>query len=324
LGGEIKVDGMYRWLFHQVSYRRAVPPVYDDERFRRRFFEYDVESTRRFFARFEGFLEPEGKSVLDAGCGRGATCIEAARRGAARVVGIDLNLPSQARELVAGDPDLVGRVELLRTDGALTKLGSETFDIILSKDSFEHYAVPESFVPALTAFLKPGGMLAIGFGPLWKSPTGGHIEYMTPLPWAHLLFPEEVIMAERRRFRPEEIARSFGEIRGGLNQMTLARFQAIMASSGLDCIYFRTNAGDHPAVRTMRLASRIAPVREYFTANVYGLWRKPERVTAEVDGPSGGSVIISRPTAPLPAATGSHFQKGYADGGKASEGSDSG
>jgi len=266
---------MYRWVFHQVSYRRAVPPVYDDERFRRRFFEYDVESTRRFFARVDGFLELEGKSVLDVGCGRGATCIEAARRGARRVVGIDMNLPPQARELVAGDPDLARRVEFVHTDGTLAKLGSQTFDVILSKDSFEHYAEPESFVPALTAFLTPGGVLAIGFGPLWKSPQGGHIEFMTPLPWAHLLFPEEVVLAERRRFRPAELAQSYEGVRGGLNRMTLARFRAIIASSGLECLYFRTNVSDHPVVGAMSLLSRLPPLRELLTANVYGLWRKP-------------------------------------------------
>jgi hypothetical protein len=89
--------------------------------------------------------------------------------------------------------------------------------MILSKDSFEHYDDPEHFITTIAERLNPGGELVIGFGPLWKSPTGGHINYMTPLPWAHLLFSENVIMAERRRFRPQENARRWSEVRGGLN-----------------------------------------------------------------------------------------------------------
>jgi SAM-dependent methyltransferase len=263
-----------RWVFEQVCATHQVVPEYDDERFRQRFFGYDVESTARFFARFKGRLDVEGKSVLDVGCGRGAACVGAARRGAARVVGVDLDIASQTRELIAGDPELAARIELVRSAGTLEELGSETFDVVLSKDCFEHYADPECFVHVMGRLVRPGGSLAIGFGPLWKSPTGGHIEYMTRLPWAHLLFPEDVIMAERKRFRPAEDARSFEEIRGGLNKMTLARFLEIMRSTGLEQVYLETNVSDHPAVRAMKQLAHVRPLRELFTTNVYGIWRK--------------------------------------------------
>lgn len=263
-----------RWIFHRVCARHAEVPEYDDQRFRRRFFGYDVESTARFFARLEGLVEVEERSVLDVGCGRGATCVGLARRGAASVVGVDLEIAPQARQLVAGDPELAARIELVETSGALAELGSQTFDVVLSKDSFEHYADPESFILTIASFVAPGGLLAIGFGPPWRSPTGGHLDYMTRVPWAHLLFPEEVIMDERRRFRPAEEARSFEEIRGGLNRMTLRRFEAIMRSSGLECISLETNVSDNPVVRVMKVVAKLPPLRELFTTNVYGVWRK--------------------------------------------------
>jgi SAM-dependent methyltransferase len=265
-----------RWLFHRIAFRHAVPPQYGEERDRQRFFEYGVESTRRFFERFEGGLDVRGKSVLDVGAGRGEVVIELAHRGAERVVGVDIKVPDQALKMIAEDPVAAGRVELVATDGRLRELGSDTFDLVLSKDSFEHFADPESFIFTLARFVKPGGALAIGFGPLWKSPTGGHIEYMTRVPWAHLLFPEEVIMDERRRFRPEDGARTFEEIPGGINRMTLARFLAIMESSGLERVYFATNVSDNRIVRLMKVLSRVRPLREFFTTNVYGVWRKPE------------------------------------------------
>jgi SAM-dependent methyltransferase len=264
-----------RSLFHAVSFRHAEPPRYDDERFHRRFFGYDVESTRRFFARFEVSFDVAGKAVLDVGCGRGAAAVEAARRGAAHVVGIDLQIAPQAVRMVAEDSALAGRVELVETDGTLDELGERTFDVVLSKDSFEHYADPESFVFALKRRVRPGGVLAIGFGPLWRSPTGGHIDYMTPLPWAHLLFPEDVILAERRRFRPDDEARTFAEVAGGLNKMTLARFEAIMASSGLERVYFDVNVSENPVVKAMKVVSRIPGLGELLTTNVYGVWRQP-------------------------------------------------
>lgn len=262
-----------RWIFHRVCARHAEVPEYDDERYRRRL-PYDVESARRFFVRLGPLVDVEGRSVLDLGCGRGAASVEVARRGAERVVGVDLQIAPQARALIGADPELASRIELVETSGALAELGSQRFDVVLSKDCFEHYADPETFIFTMADRVAPGGLLAIGFGPLWRSPTGGHIEYMTRLPWAHLLFPEEVIMEERRRFRPAEEARSFEEIRGGLNRMTLARFEAIMRSTGLECLSLETNLSAHPVVRAMRLVAKLPLLRELFTTNVYGVWRK--------------------------------------------------
>lgn len=267
-----------RWLFHKVSFRHAVPPTLGEERDRQKYLEYGIPSMQRFFARFGSALDVAGKSVLDIGAGRGEVIIEAAHRGAERVVGIDIDVGEQVVKMVAEDPVAAERVELVPTDGSLQELGSERFDIVLSKDSFEHFVDPESFTFTLAQYVKPGGLLAIGFGPLWKSPMGGHIDYMTPVPWAHLLFPEEVILDERRRFRPDG-ARSFAEIPGGLNKMTLGRFLRIVEATGFETVYFVTNAGDHPLVKLMRIVSRVRPLREYFTTNVYGVWRKGSAAT---------------------------------------------
>ena len=85
-------------------------------------------------------------------------------------------------------------------------------------------------------------------------------------------------MEERRRFRPAENARSFQEVRGGLNKMTLTRFERIMDASGLRRRYLVTNVSENPAVRAMKVVSRLPLLREYFTANVYGTWEKGDTV----------------------------------------------
>lgn len=258
-------------LFHLISVKNPAPSASPEAGFGS-----DDASTGRFFTRFGAALDLEGKRVLDVGCGTGSVCIEAARRGASRVVGIDMQLVDVARRRLREiQPSLADVVDFVETVGELGELGGETFDVIFSKDSFEHYADPERFVHVITRFLAPGGSLVIGFGPLWKAPSGGHIDYMTRVPWAHLAFPEEVIMKERRRFRPDEHAERFEDIVGGLNKITLGRFRSIMSSSGLDCAFFATNVSDKPAVRVMKTLSRIPALREFLTINVYSIWRKP-------------------------------------------------
>jgi SAM-dependent methyltransferase len=202
------------------------------------------------------------------GCGSGQLCVELARRGAERVVGVDISDPG---ENYSAESSIVReRVEFARTDGSLRELGDKRFDLVFSKDSFEHFREPERVVEAMIDVLAPDGQLVIGFGPLWKGPTGGHIDFMTKLPWAHLLFPEPVIMEERRRFRPQEDAQRFEDILGGLNKMTLARFEAIMAATGLRRRYFATNVSDNPVVRAMAVVGKIPPLREVGSAPARG------------------------------------------------------
>ena len=264
--------GPSQWLFHQVTYRNY--EYTPDSGIRS--VAADDESTQRFIERFGGRLDFAGRSVLDVGCGLGSMCAEAVRGGAERVVGVDLDVARAETRIAEQVPDLAGRVSLIETGGRLEELDGQAFDLVISKDSMEHYADPESFVHLMTRHLGPGGSLVIGFSPLWKSPKGGHIDFMTPLPWAQLLFPEATIMAERRRFRPDEDARSFGEIKGGLNKMTLKRFRAVMAGTGLEPVFFETNVSRNPAVRAMKVLSRLRPVREYFTQSVYSIWRRPD------------------------------------------------
>src|ERR1044071_4831979 len=78
----------------------------------------------------------EGKHVLDVGCGSGRYSIEAARRGAARVVGLDF-APSmleiarkQAQEAGVGD-----RCEFVQGDFGEFKAG-EKFDVVVANGFF--------------------------------------------------------------------------------------------------------------------------------------------------------------------------------------------
>ena len=182
--------------------------------------------------------------MLGVGCGTGPSCIYAGLGGARRVGGVDMlpgALDYAQSKLRREYPELADPIEFHFTNGDLEELGSEKFDVITSQNSFEHYSDPENVVAKCTELLNKDGILAIAFAPLWKSPFGGHITFMTKFPWAHLLFPEEIIMRERRRLIPSEPAHRFEDAIGGLNRMTLARFRGIMRAADLECLYFQTN-----------------------------------------------------------------------------------
>lgn len=164
--------------------------------------------------------------------------------------------------------------------GDLRELGGERVDVVVYKDSFEHYGAIEGTPSAERMVedmglrsLTDGGLLTIGFGPLWKAPFGGHIDVR--LPWAHLIFPQEVVFDEFRRVRPPgKTARTF-EQGAGVNRMTLERFLRVMRGSGLDLVAMDTNVSRNRFVSPLRVLARYPPLREYCTQNVYGVWRLP-------------------------------------------------
>lgn len=239
-------------------------------------FDRCYQKMRLYFQRLGVPVPIEGKSVLDVGCGYGGGCLWLAEHGARPVVGVDID---ERRVRFASATLATQRPrEAARTSFALSSdlnaMRDGCFDVILSKDSFEHYADPARTVQRMRDLLGPGGLLCIGFGPLWKSPYGGHIGYMTRFPWAHLLFPESVILRERKRFRPGESPSRWEDIVGGLNRMTLARFNAIMRESRLECVSLRTNASEHGWTGLARSMSKLPGLREYLTFNVYSVWRR--------------------------------------------------
>jgi SAM-dependent methyltransferase len=163
-----------------------------------------------------------GKVIIDFGCGEGAEAMEMAARGAKRVIGIDIreDLLQLARQKALG----AGVQDICLFVSSTTELA----DIVISLDAFEHFADPAGILRSMDALLQPAGEALVSFGPTWYHPLGGHL--FSVFPWAHLVFSEKALIRWRSTFKTDGATR-FSEVAGGLNQMTISRFEELIAAS---------------------------------------------------------------------------------------------
>ncbi len=201
-----------------------------------------------------------GKDVLDFGCGVGAEAVEIA--GVARsVYGLDI-LPAsleKAREraTAAGVADRC----LFGTTPPARKV-----DAIISLDSFEHFDDPGDILRQMYDLLRPGGQVIVSFGPPWFHPFGGH--FFSIFPWAHLVFSEAALIEWRSGFKTDG-AKHFCEVEGGLNQMTVRRFEKLVAGTS----FHLTHLEVVPIRKLRPVANRLT--REFTTSIVRCVLERP-------------------------------------------------
>jgi SAM-dependent methyltransferase len=194
-----------------------------------------------------------GKTVIDFGCGEGAEAIEMAQRGANRVVGLDIreDLLQRARQKAVS-----AGVQNVCLFASATL---EPADIIVSIDCFEHFADPAGVLRTMGALLQSNGEVIVSFGPTWYHPLGGHL--FSVFPWAHLMFSEEALIRWRSTFKSDGATR-FSEVAGGLNQMTIKKFEDVIDGSP-----FKLASMELVPIRKLRLFhGRLT--REFTTAIV--------------------------------------------------------
>lgn len=193
------------------------------------------------------------KIVVDFGCGVGAETVEIASRGARRAIGLDI----QDRFLEAGRR-LAERAGVADRCEFATRI-HERADVIVTLDSFEHFDDPAAVLEQMNGILRPGGCVLASFGPTWFHPLGGHL--FSVFPWAHLVFTEKALIRWRSDFKTDGATR-FREVEGGLNQMTIRRFERIVAASPFRFAEFEAR----PIRKLRRVANRLT--REVTTAVV--------------------------------------------------------
>jgi len=145
--------------------------------------------------------------------------VELAQRGAARVIGLDIQ--PERLEAARRAAEAAGVADHC----LFAETTEERADLITSLDAFEHFDDPAAMLDLMAKLLKPDGAVIASFGPTWYHPLGGHL--FSIFPWAHLLFSEKALMRWRNDLR-DDGATCFREVAGGLNQMTIRRFERIV------------------------------------------------------------------------------------------------
>jgi SAM-dependent methyltransferase len=213
--------------------------------------------------------EIANKNVLDYGCGPGWQSVCLARLDTKRVVGIDIGLSriEHARE-IAGRFNVAHKTEM--HVGWQESLSGQ-FDIVISKDSFEHYQNPEIALEEMKKALRPGGKLFIVFSWPWYSPLGSHMQVFTLIPWVNLLFSEQTVMRVRSRYRSDGAIR-YEDVESGLNKMTVKRFENIIRASGLcvESIFLK-------GFKQWHFFTKVPLLRELLTQQVGCILSLPDR-----------------------------------------------
>ena len=144
------------------------------------------------------------------------------------------------------------------------------FDVVVSLESLEHIKEPEKALSRFAALARPGGLICLGFGPLYHSPCGDHQEkvYRVQIPWRGILFSRHALYKVHREYSEALIV---DDVTMGMNGMKFSEFLRHVEESGLSVEYMQVN----PQLKSIRLfwiseaIRRIPFVRDYFVMSVY-------------------------------------------------------
>jgi SAM-dependent methyltransferase len=195
--------------------------------------------------------ELEGKDVLDLGCGSGELAFYLSRMGVKSITGIDLDqeLLELANSRAANHAGSPAPKFVLGIDPKKIEVPANSMDVIVCFDVLEHILDYGEVIADWRRVLRPNGEVLIWWMP-WYHPYGHHIKSLVPLPWAHVLFSDRVLIETCARiydlpeYRPRlwdrdgdgnkkpnkwRAARSLPTV----NRLSAARFERVCRQNGL-------------------------------------------------------------------------------------------
>lgn len=104
-----------------------------------------------------------GWRVLDVGCGHGGTCIFLADRYHCRTHGITLSETQArlARHNAAAEAGIAGMAEFVVADADLHLFPPETYDLVWTMESSEHFLRKAAYFQNVRKTLRPGGIALV-------------------------------------------------------------------------------------------------------------------------------------------------------------------
>ena len=125
----------------------------------------------------------------------------------------------------------------------------------------EHFRDPQKELHRMASLARKE--LIVSFAEPWFSPYGTHLNGTTHLPWLNLIFSERTRMNVRNLYPDgSDGAKRVEDVRGGLNKMTVARFERLVSAvPGFRVDYLLLRG-----VKGVPLVTKIPVVRELMTS----------------------------------------------------------
>ena len=246
-----------------------------------------AETTRRHVLPFIATqlpVEPD-LQVLEVGCGEGGNLKPFLDLGC-HCVGVDVDLKKIAiANIYFQNHPHRERLRLVADDVYNLRATREGYDLIMLRDSIEHIPSQKRLLKRLPEFLKPQGLIFVGFPP-WQNPFGGHQHHLhhpllSRLPYWHLL-PSRPYAA---------IMRAVGEHAEIINEMLAIKRTGLSIEafeSILNAQEYRVRAVNHFLINPnfeikfglrprfqLSMVSRIPWIRNFLTTTSYYLLSPP-------------------------------------------------
>jgi SAM-dependent methyltransferase len=200
-----------------------------------------------------------GKKVLDFGCWKGHQSLTLVERYNCQVVGVDINEVALEQAIGRARETQIPS-EILNYSTIITESMRDSFDVVISHNSFEHFSDPEAALNDMKSLITQTGKIIITFGPPWLAPYGAHMHFFTKVPWVHLFFSEKTVLNVRRHFR-KNTEMSYEE--AGMNRMTISKFENIVNVSGLQIDFKR-----YSCIKKLNFLSNVPVIREFVINHV--------------------------------------------------------
>lgn len=237
------------------------------------YFKYGKIENEKFWRRLGGEPNLEKKTILEFGCGYGSLCVDMAKKNVNSILGIDLNekvIEFANINLEKNYNHLKNKIAFEKKD-LLDENFNKKFDIIVTKDTFEHSENLPEILEKFYRILNNGGKVFAGFGPLYNFYNGDHGRTQLKLPWLHVLLPEKFIINRYNAKNQNQINR-IEDL--GLSKYSFADYKNIFSGSKFEIEYFVTNKTDNPILKTFNFLSKVKILSEYFTYNIYCVLKK--------------------------------------------------
>lgn len=229
-------------LFMNRFFKRPVHPFNLEDAGIKTFAEWEFNQSKRinlyYLPDINLFKELQGKTILDVGAGGGGKSTFYALNGAKNVIGIDIKkgFIEQAKEFASSKG--AKNVEFFVANAEKMPFESNSIDVCVMNDVFEHLAHPEVTLKEVARVLKAGGKIFVNSPPYFH-PYGAHLSDLIGIPYVHILFPEPVLInaykkcASYTKSYEKRVNLRFGVVNGKerityINRMTVKRFEHIV------------------------------------------------------------------------------------------------